>query len=103
MILQNPMTGFDPLCRIGDQMKETYQAHGMTDTAQIHRWSAKDLFAITYLCDRVLFLHRGRVAEECQVADIGQVKQEYSRQLLHSIIGIGSELKESQSRKEMVG
>lgn len=62
-----------------------------------------DLSAITYLCDRVLFLHRGRVAEQCRVTDIGQVKQEYSRQLLHSVIGIGSGLKESQSRKEMVG
>lgn len=43
MILQNPMTGFDPLCRIGDQMKETYQAHGMTNAAQIRRRSAKVL------------------------------------------------------------
>lgn len=43
MILQNPMTCFDPLCRIGDQMKETYQAHGLTDTAQIRSRSVEVL------------------------------------------------------------
>ncbi len=28
MILQNPMTAFDPLCRVGKQMTETFRAHG---------------------------------------------------------------------------
>jgi len=27
MVLQNPMTAFDPLCRIGEQVRETFAAH----------------------------------------------------------------------------
>lgn len=45
-----------------------------------------DLTAVTYMCDDVLFLHKGRVTEHISVADIGDTKDEYAKKLLHSII-----------------
>jgi nickel transport system ATP-binding protein len=47
-----------------------------------------DLAAVTYFCDRVLFLYKGEVVEECRVSQLGEVTHEYSRKLLHSIIDI---------------
>ena len=35
MVLQNPMTCFDPLYRIGNQIAETFSAH--------HKWNAKEI------------------------------------------------------------
>ena len=35
MVLQNPMTCFDPLYRIGNQISETFMAH--------HKWSTKEI------------------------------------------------------------
>ncbi len=36
MVLQNPMTAFDPLCRIGEQIAETFAAHNQQPRAQRH-------------------------------------------------------------------
>ena len=36
MVLQNPMTCFDPLYRIGSQMAETFAAHTTWTTQEIH-------------------------------------------------------------------
>lgn len=43
MILQNPMTCFDPLYRIDDQMAETYQEHLNLSRAQIYEKSIEVL------------------------------------------------------------
>lgn len=45
-----------------------------------------DLAAVTYLCDTVLFLYQGRVVENCEVAKLGYVTDEYAKNLLHSIV-----------------
>lgn len=45
-----------------------------------------DLTSITYLCDEVLFLHKGRVEEVCKISEISNVKSEYAKKLLHSVL-----------------
>ncbi len=45
-----------------------------------------DLTAITYLCDDVLFLYRGRVTEYLPVSCIGDATDSYARRLLESIV-----------------
>lgn len=47
-----------------------------------------DLPSVTYMCDRVLFLYKGRVAEVVDVEAISSVQSEYARKLLHSILDI---------------
>lgn len=46
MILQNPMTCFDPLYRIGAQMAETYTEHGKFGREELARKSVKVLEAM---------------------------------------------------------
>lgn len=41
IILQNPMTCFDPLYRIGQQIAETFQAHNSWSSEEIHTRSLK--------------------------------------------------------------
>lgn len=43
MVLQNPMSCFDPLCRIGLHMSETFEAHTSWSKQQIHDESVKVL------------------------------------------------------------
>lgn len=43
MILQNPMTCFDPLCRVGDQLAETYREHTQMTRKQIQEKSVEVL------------------------------------------------------------
>lgn len=45
-----------------------------------------DLTSVTYMCDDVLFLYKGRVTEHIPVSAIGQTGDEYARRLLDSII-----------------
>ncbi|WP_251440040.1 ABC transporter ATP-binding protein [Veillonella intestinalis] len=47
-----------------------------------------DLPSVTYMCDRVLFLYKGRVEEVVSVDDISRVQSEYAQKLLHSILDI---------------
>lgn len=39
MVLQNPMTSFDPLYRIGNQISETYAAHNQWDNEEVRERS----------------------------------------------------------------
>lgn len=50
-----------------------------------------DLPSVTYMCDRVLFLNKGQVAEIIPVEMISEVRSEYARKLLHSILEINRE------------
>lgn len=53
-----------------------------------------DLPSITYLCDRVLFFNKGVIVEEIDsIYDLAQVKNEYSKKLLSSVIGLDSKPK----------
>ena len=45
-----------------------------------------DLTSVTYLCDDVMFLYRGKITEHIPVSEIGNTKDEYARKLLNSII-----------------
>ena len=45
-----------------------------------------DLTSVTYLCDDVLFLYRGRITEHIPVSRIAETKDDYARKLLASII-----------------
>lgn len=62
MILQNPMTCFDPLCRIGDQMEETYRVHTEMDRKKIYDFSIQ-------------------VLETMQIQNAAEVLKKYPHQL----------------------
>ena len=45
-----------------------------------------DLTSVTYFCDDVMFLYRGRVTEHLPVSRIADTKDPYARRLLDSVI-----------------
>lgn len=62
MVLQNPMTCFDPLYRIGNQMAETFAVHTEWDKAQIRSQSLD-------------------ILERMQIKDPAEVLEKYPHQL----------------------
>ncbi len=50
-----------------------------------------DLTSVTYLCDNVLFLYKGKIAEYLPVNRISEVKDEYAKRLLESIVVFDTE------------
>lgn len=50
-----------------------------------------DLTSVTYLCDDVLFLYKGRVTEHIPVEKMGDTSDEYAKRLLGSIIEFETE------------
>lgn len=67
--------------QIMDLLVELKDRYGLTYVFITH-----DLTAITYLCDRVLFLYQGQITEQCEVAEIAGVQDSYAQKLLSSII-----------------
>lgn len=54
-----------------------------------------DLAAVAYLCDRALFFAEGRIVEEvARMEELGQVKEAYSRKLLHSVMDFSEQAKD---------
>lgn len=47
---------------------------------------AHDLQAVTYLCDRIIFLYRGEVVENIHSLNLAHVKNSYVKKLLNSVI-----------------
>lgn len=47
-----------------------------------------DIQAVTYICGRVLFFHNGRIVEEAQADELYDVRNEYAKELLSSVIFI---------------
>ena len=45
-----------------------------------------DLTSVTYICDNVMFLYKGRITEYLPVSRISESKDTYAKQLLNSII-----------------
>lgn len=45
-----------------------------------------DLTSVTYICDDVLFLYKGKVTEHISVSRIADATDDYAKRLLHSII-----------------
>jgi nickel transport system ATP-binding protein len=51
-----------------------------------------DLTAVTYMCDRVIFLNEGRITERVDdMAKLSQVRDGYAKKLLDSVVLIGQE------------
>lgn len=67
--------------QIMDLLLELKEKLGLTYIFITH-----DLTSVTYFCDRVIFLKSGTITEEIEVENIANVKDEYAKQLLHSII-----------------
>lgn len=67
MVLQNPMTSFDPLCRISSQIAETFQAHTDWDAEKIREKSMELL-------------------EQMQIREPLEVLQKYPHQLSGGMI-----------------
>lgn len=67
-----------------------------------------DLTSVTYICNKVLFLYQGRVAEIRDVNEISQVEHPYAKKLLHSIVEfdqhglIREQEKQQQSKRTMM-
>lgn len=47
---------------------------------------AHDLQAVTYLCDRLLFLYKGQIVEQVACKDLAHVQNNYAQKLLQSVI-----------------
>lgn len=69
--------------QIMDLLKELQQKLDLTYIFITH-----DLSAVTYLCNKVLFLYQGQVTEMMDVANISQTKDNYAKKLLQTIIAI---------------
>lgn len=54
------------------------------DLGLTYLFIAHDLMTVTTLCDRVLFLHRGRIVEALQISELFKAKNGYAKQLLAS-------------------
>ena len=71
--------------QVMDLLMDLRAAHGLSYLFITH-----DLAAVTYMCDRVLFFHGGRVVEEARdTRRIAELENDYARQLLGSVMGLG--------------
>ena len=59
-----------------------------------------DLTSVTYLCDQVLFLYKGKITEHIPVSRIAQTTDVYARKLLDSIIEFDEEYDDEMDVKE---
>lgn len=62
-----------------------------------------DLTSVTYICQRVLFLYQGKVAEVAEVSRISQVEHPYARKLLQSIVWFGEDSSEASFEQRQEG
>lgn len=67
--------------QVMDLLRELKEKMGLTYIFITH-----DLTSVTYLCDEVLFLYKGRITEHLPTGQIGRTKDPYARSLLESII-----------------
>ncbi len=71
--------GMDVLLELKDKLNLTYV------------FITHDLTSVTYLCDDVMFLYKGRITDYQEVKNLSRTKDEYARKLLESIITYDSE------------
>ncbi|OAT51095.1 ATP-binding component of an ABC superfamily nickel transporter [Proteus hauseri ATCC 700826] len=45
-----------------------------------------DIQTVAYFCDKVMFFSQGKKIEQCNITELNQVTQDYSKQLLASVI-----------------
>ena len=85
------------LCRTipGVRLAELKEKLGLTYVFITH-----DLTSVTYLCDEVMFLYKGRITEHIPVSRIAQTTDVYARKLLDSIIEFDEEYDDEMDVKE---
>ena len=77
----------DAVQRIMDLLRELKEKLGLTYVFITH-----DLTSITYLCDRVVFIDAGTIVEQVDdIRRIAMIRNDYARNLLGSVMGIGVE------------
>ena len=47
-----------------------------------------DIQAAAYICDRLIIFKSGEIVEETPISRLGEVREEYSKKLLHSVITV---------------
>ena len=67
--------------QVMDLLKELKEKLSLTYIFITH-----DLTSVTYICDNVMFLYKGRITEYLPVSRISESKDTYAKQLLNSII-----------------
>ena len=81
--------------QVMDLLKELKEKLGLTYVFITH-----DLTSVTYLCDEVMFLYKGRITEHIPVSRIAQTTDVYARKLLDSIIEFDEEYDDEMDVKE---
>ncbi len=69
--------------QIMDLLRELQGQYNLTYVFITH-----DLTAVTYLCNKVMFLHNGIITEIIDVKDIGKTHDEYAKKLVEVVIEI---------------
>ncbi|MDR1655988.1 MAG: dipeptide/oligopeptide/nickel ABC transporter ATP-binding protein [Deltaproteobacteria bacterium] len=73
--------------QVMDLLQELRRLHGFSYFFITH-----DLTAVTYMCDRIIFLHCGHITESVdRIEDLPWVQDEYARSLLAAVIKIDIE------------
>ncbi len=72
--------------QVMDLLRDLKEKLGLTYVFITH-----DLTSVTYLCDEVMFLYKGRITEHIHVSKIAQTTDVYARKLLDSIIEFDEE------------
>ncbi len=67
--------------QIMDLLKSLQQELNLTYIFITH-----DITAVTYMCDKVIFLHDGTVVENINTSELAYAQNDYAKQLLHSVI-----------------
>ena len=81
--------------QVMDLLRELKEKLGLTYVFITH-----DLTSVTYLCDEVMFLYKGRITEHIPVSRIAQTTDVYARKLLDSIIEFDEEYDDEMDVKE---
>ena len=81
--------------QVMDLLKKLKEKLGLTYVFITH-----DLTSVTYLCDEVMFLYKGRITEHIPVSRIAQTTDVYARKLLDSIIEFDEEYDDEMDVKE---
>lgn len=45
-----------------------------------------DIKTATYICDRIIIFNEGQIVEMCDIGDFSNLKNEYSKKLIESIL-----------------
>ncbi|MDO5532491.1 ABC transporter ATP-binding protein [Sutterella sp.] len=87
VLLDEAISSLDAATQIQvmDLLKDLRRDSGLSYVFITH-----DLTAITYFCDKVHFMHNGRIVETVEdISRISEIKNSYAQDLLHAVVGIG--------------